>query len=478
MPAKFARFARPVKDALIVFLNGLPAERQAEIVEVQMALPLGATISQRLAAFARCCPVLQKLAQILARDQRLALELREHLRELESAPPTVPLAVIERTLRDELGPLERRGIVLVPPAIAEASVAVVIPFRQEAVAGPPDGVFKVLKPGVVDKLNFELQLMDDIGRYLDERCEQLGIPQLDYQESFQQVRDKLSHEIHLDQEQRHFEEAATFYANDPDIQIPKLFDHCTPRVTAMQRVSGGKVTDHSLNGSKQRRRLAQLVAKALIAQPIFSMAKQSMFHSDPHAGNLFLTADNRLAILDWSLVGRLSESQRIAIVQILLGAVTLDDRRIVDELAGLSQRTEIDRRGLALVVQDRLRMVRRGAFPGFTWLVGLLDESFEKGRLRVAADMMLFRKSLHTLQGVVAEIGAGQGVIDDVLFRQFLRHFALEWPKRWVALPDSREFATRLSNLDITNTLASGPSALARFWIEHGLDLCKALKTD
>ena len=43
-----------------------------------------------------------------------------------------------------------------------------------------------------------------------------------------------------------------------------------------------------------------------------------MFHGDPHAGNLFLTDENRLAILDWSLVGSLGERDVMAIVQILL----------------------------------------------------------------------------------------------------------------------------------------------------------------
>ena len=57
-----------------------------------------------------------------------------------------------------------------------------------------------------------------------------------------------------------------------------------------------------------------------------------MFHSDPHAGNLFLTDENRLAMLDWSLVGCLGEAEREAIVQIMLAAVTLQPKRVVQVL--------------------------------------------------------------------------------------------------------------------------------------------------
>ena len=55
----------------------------------------------------------------------------------------------------------------------------------------------------------------------------------------------------------------------------------------------------------QKRRLARLIAKALIAKPVFSKSDQPLFHGDPHAGNLFLTDDGCLGILDWSLAGTL-----------------------------------------------------------------------------------------------------------------------------------------------------------------------------
>src|SRR5262245_15095562 len=81
---EYVRFARPVREGLVRFLESLPAAHQQEIVDRQTALPLTASLSERLALLGRCCPVLNKLGQILARDQHLAPELRMHLRELES----------------------------------------------------------------------------------------------------------------------------------------------------------------------------------------------------------------------------------------------------------------------------------------------------------------------------------------------------------------------------------------------------------
>jgi ubiquinone biosynthesis protein len=223
--------------------------------------------------------------------------------------------------------------------------------------------------------------------------------------------------------------------------------------------------------------LAKLVVQALLARPIFSKSDQALIHCDPHAGNLFFTDEERLAILDWSLVGTLGEPERVAIVQIMLGALTLHTERIVTVLEGISERQRPNREALTQTVETWLKRVRHGQLPGLSWLLGMLDDAVQTSRLRVGADLMLFRKTLHTLEGVLAEIGTEQFRIDDVLFVEFLRNFAIEWPRRWIALPNSREFATRLSNLDLTKTLLSYPSTVARFWMGNSSDLIDACRS-
>ena len=251
LPSEFACFARPVRDGLSAFLAGLPETQQRAILMAQAKLGTGASFSERLGVLARSSPVLQKLGQILARDQRVPFELRQHLRELESLPPAVPLETIRETLTAELGPLEQLGITL-EPAIAEASVAVVVPFRDnrrpaEQAGG---GVFKVLKPGIEQQLEHELSLLESVGEHLDARCDELQIPELDYQESFGQARDKLLDEVQLEHEQRHLVQAKEFFADEPRVRIPELLPHCTSRVTSMERLSGGKVTGHALDTAR------------------------------------------------------------------------------------------------------------------------------------------------------------------------------------------------------------------------------------
>ena len=372
------------------------------------------------------------------------------------------LDTIRSILVDELGPLDGLGVTLLPPAIAEASVAVVIPYRDERDPAAGEGVFKILKPGIEDRMELELNLLAEVGSYLDSRCEELSIPQLDYRETFDHVRAKLAVEVRLDLEQQHLAEAKGIYAGEPDVQIPKLYPHCTPRVTAMQRVFGEKITDHPLESGAEKHRLARLVTRALLAESVFSPTHWAMFHSDPHAGNLFYTGDGRLAILDWSLVGHLGEVERTVMGQIVLAAMMLDGRRIVVLLEQLDERRTADRIALERIIENSLRRVRHGQLPGLTWLVDLLDEATQTARLRVAPDLMLFRKSLHTLEGVIGELGADGFSIELTLLVEFVRHFSREWPRRWCARPDSRMFPTRLSNMDLMHSCLSWPLAAAQ----------------
>jgi ubiquinone biosynthesis protein len=465
LPDAYAHYRRPIKGALTVFLEGLPERHQQAVLLDQATLPPTATVSERFARLARSCPALHKLGQTLARDRRLLPELRLQLQRLESLPPSIPLKDIRRILTSELGRLDRLGVVLEPPAVAEASVAVVVPFRHQ-VDGGREGVFKILKPGIEERLEQELALLERVGSYLDEQCETLGIPPLDYRDAFEGLADRLRHEIRLDLEQRHLAIAHGAYANEPRIHIPTLFEFCTPRITAMERVYGDKVTDHRFDDVREQRACAELVVTALIVRPILSIAEDALFHGDPHAGNLLLTRDGRLAILDWSLATTLSEEKRVAFVQIILGAVTLDAERIAGALTLLSEQRDGAPAAVMPVIRASLGRMRGGKLPGLLWLTELLDNAVQAG-VRFSAEMLLMRKMLHALEGVIADIGADRTRIDAVLLSQFFRQMASEWPSRWLTWADSRAFPTRLSNADLLGVMMSLPLTATRFWLGH-----------
>ena len=456
VPPAYAVYRPAIVDGLVFFLEHLGEERAFAILAEQALLPADAGVNERIVAIARCCPALHKLGQVLARDRRLSAELRKLLQGLESMPSTLGLDEVRALAEAELGRLADLGIRIDEPPLAEASVAVVVPFEGQRPNGEPlRGVLKLLKPGIEAALEDELETLQRIGALLDERCEAYGLPRIAYEESFCDVRALLAREVRLDQEQAHMRAARTAWASIGDVVIPEVYPFSTPRVTAMQRIDGGKVTDAAAELPRRgRRRLGDLIIRALIAQPVWS-AGTSLFHADPHAGNLFATSDGKLAILDWSLVGALTKADRVALTQIVIGALTLDGQRIRAAIDALSQGRS-DGAVLQTVIDERVRALRNGAFPGMGWVTSLLDATALHARCRFDGDLLMFRKVLQTLEGVVADVSADARP-DRVLITAVLKALAAEWSQRLYAMPFSRQFATHLSNLDLAQLWASAP---------------------
>ncbi len=273
VPQAYATYRQPLAAAIGFFIDHLSPERASAIVADQFALPGDASDADRLFALARRSPVLHKLGQILARDRRLDPQLRCTLQQLESMPSTLPVARLRGQIEREVGGLDGAGIVLDPVALAEASVAVVIGFTRRG----ERGVFKLLKPGVERELDEELEILDPLGAFLDERCESLGLPPVDYRETLAQVRQLLAHEVRLDFERGHLFEAGRALAAVPGVHLPRLLPFQSRRLLAMERIDGRKVTEVGNVPMKVRRRLAQSVVEAMIAVPVWSGASRRFF---------------------------------------------------------------------------------------------------------------------------------------------------------------------------------------------------------
>src|SRR5262249_30751242 len=83
------------------------------------------------------------------------------------------------------------------------------------------------------------------------------------------------------------------------------------------------------------------------------------------------------------------------------------------------------------------------------------------------SNLVLFRKSLFTLEGVVKDIDPDCS-IRRVFLREALLRLALEWPRRYISLPWSKAFATHLSNADLMRLYFGTPITLAKY-LSHSI---------
>lgn len=469
VPAAYADYAPAVRAGFQHFLARLPKERASEVLLGQMVLPEDAPLSARLSLIARSCPALHKFGQVMARDIRLDDSLRRHLQTLESLPSTFDLDEARALIEAELGDLAARGVTMSEAPLAEASVAVVVPFTQTRGETTRHGVFKCLKPGIEARLHEDLALLVEVGEVFEARCAELNLPSAAYRATVHEVGQMLTAELDLREEQTALGEAAGRYAALSYVRVPQAFpDLCTKRVTAMQRIDGVSISNVRKLEADIRRRVVDRLIESVVALPIWADDADAPFHADPHAGNLFLTPKGDLALLDWSLTGRLSKRERVGMTRVLTGALTCHTQQIVGAIAEDLAAQPVDRSALFKVVDGHVRDVRKGALPGMSWLNNLLRDCALHAGVRYTPSLIMFRKAMKTCIDVARELTPGM-VVERTLARVFIERLRAEWGQRLFAPPTARHFATHLSNADIGALMVAGPLLLQRF----GLSVAK-----
>ncbi|MDB5330707.1 MAG: hypothetical protein JWP03_1858 [Phycisphaerales bacterium] len=467
VPERYADYRAIVADGLSFFLQRLSAGRLGEILAAQAGLPAGASASRRLIPLLHACPALHKLGQVIARNAHLDPMLRRQLQRLETMPSQTPAGQVRPILERELGRHMRRyRIRIAERHLAEASVAVIVPMTWSDRADPPGAprrhaVAKLLKPGVTERLEEDLEILGRLSDYLEERQAAYGLPDLDYHQIFDEVAELLTHEVRFEHEQSHLRAAAKQFSGRTDVQVPALLPFSTSTLTAMERVYGKKVTDtHSLTASR-RTGLFHAMVRALLSQVVLSRDPSVLFHGDPHAGNLFATRDGRLAILDWSLAGRLTTADREALSQIIVGGLRMDARAVARAVRNLTGRgtREVT---IRTHVDEAMGQLRGLALPGPTWAMRLLDALALSGA-RFAPRLLLFRKAFFTLEGVLADV-CPECSLEGALIGDVLAALVREWPSRLLRPPLSRDYATHVSSGDLLRIVASAPTALLRRW--------------
>ncbi len=234
------------------------------------------------------------------------------------------------------------------------------------------------------------------------------------------------------------------------------------KLTAETNAPGDEVRERGVPTGFHRR-LAERLTECLLLRPMWSANESAMFHADPHAGNLMIAGDG-LAILDWALVGRLSSWEREQLVQLVLRATLLDGSGICGAIEGLCVDRGCRTDRLLAIVERGLAELREMLIPTVSWLTRLLDSAATDARARFSGDLLLFRKAVLMIDGVVSDL-VGERFLDEFLTRSVIGQLTREWPTRAFMPPNSRAIGSRLSNLDLVTAGYALPFSMGSRWL-------------
>jgi len=280
-------------------------------------------------------------------------------------------------------------------------------------------VFKVLKPHVPACFAEDLKLLQQLGEYLAGKDRKYGFAVQQVTETLEEVRLLLGHELDFAREQATLGEAARMYRSSFGIRVPRLIPElCADGITAMTAEAGVKVTEAFRRSPIRRERVAAQIVEALIAAPFFSWEEASVFHADPHAGNLLYDEPNReLVVLDWALAERLDRESRRHLVMLAMMTILRNRDGVVAAIDALSRRDP--QPGKLEIIRAHVGSLFDHKSPGVLDAMMLLDEIALEG-VRFPGALFLFRKVLFTLDGVLHDVAGHDVAIDQVIIREFL----------------------------------------------------------
>jgi predicted unusual protein kinase regulating ubiquinone biosynthesis (AarF/ABC1/UbiB family) len=290
---------------------GLEDALDDESAVAEAAAPEAAELSKDLEKMG---PTFVKLAQLLStRADLLPLPYLEALARLQDDVEPFSFKEVEEIMTEELG--VRLSKVF---AHFEAEPMAAASLGQVHRASLRDGrqvVVKVQRPGIREVVVKDLEILQGIAEFLDSHTETGR--RYDFAMILAELRKSLMRELDYRQEARHL---LTFNKNFREydrIVVPlPVEDYSTSRILTMDYIHGKKITSLSPLA------LMELDGYALAEEFFRAYLKQilvdGIFHADPHPGNVFLTDDNRIALIDLGMVGRITPQAQENILQLLL----------------------------------------------------------------------------------------------------------------------------------------------------------------
>jgi predicted unusual protein kinase regulating ubiquinone biosynthesis (AarF/ABC1/UbiB family) len=393
-------------------------------------------------------PTFVKVGQLLStRADLLPPDALRSLSRLQDDVAPFPFADVERIVAAELGArLSKAFSRFDETPLAAASLGQV---HRAALRDGREVAVKVQRPGVREQVLRDMETMEEVAGFLDRHTEtgrRVGLKRM-----VAELRQSLLRELDYRLEAQNMIAIGGNLQRFRRIFVPQpIADYSTERVLTMDYVCGQKITAVSplVLAEAGARGLAEELFQAYLHQVILD----GIFHADPHPGNVLLTDDKRIALLDLGMVSRLSPDLQETLLHFLLAVADCRTEQAADLALGMGERLPgFDDTGFRKRVAEvvaRSQDSRIGDVPAGRLMLAVAHTAVESG-VRLPNELTLLGKTLLNLDEV------GQTLAPDFDVQESLRRNAnelmMERMRRSVtpssafsALLEAKNFAERL----------------------------------
>jgi ubiquinone biosynthesis protein len=350
-------------------------------------------------AFEELGPTFVKFGQLLStRSDLLPESFIDEFTRLQDHVQPLPFDVVKKVVEAELNQkLEVAFAEFKSDPLAAASIGQVHEARL------PNGdqvVVKVQRPEIEKIIETDVSLLAFLAGLLEKYVPETRLvgPTTMVEEFFK----TLAFELDFVVEANNIKKIAENTVEIPDVVLPKVYKSLsTHRILTLEKFDGIRVNDLKAldQAGIDRKKIVELGAKTFFKWVMID----GLFHGDLHGGNLFILPGNRLGIVDFGIVGRLSQKSRDQLANMVMALLTEDYENLCYEYAELgATEASIDFEGFQ-------REVRNSLSP----YVGLSLAEMNIGRIlieatkiatrfniKVPGDWMLVFKAILTIEGM------------------------------------------------------------------------------
>ncbi|PTX55136.1 2-octaprenylphenol hydroxylase [Melghirimyces profundicolus] len=347
-------------------------------------------------------PAFVKLGQVAStRSDLLPEKVIAELNKLHDEVSALPFQEIRKVLEQEMGDYTRYFAEFDEEAIAAASIGQVhraVLHNGETVA------VKIQRPGIAGHVQRDLSILKELATLAEQR--------LDWGEQYQvgKLVDELAkavrQELDFTAEARHMEKVKNGFGEEDPVHIPEVYwDLTTHRILTMEYIHGIRLT--RLEDLKEAGLSPEIVAERLVQAVFRQILIEGFFHGDPHPGNLFALPGNRIAFVDFGLVGRLTPEMQRHFSSMIIAMIHQDTDAAVRAMLRMGMVPEdVDREAFWLDVDDLREKYYNVALSDISLgeaVHDLFDLAF-RYRIRIPPDLTLLGKTLLSLEGIVKKL--------------------------------------------------------------------------
>jgi len=341
-------------------------------------------------------PTFIKLGQILStRPDLIPVDFAEEFKTLQDNVPQFSFEEARSQIEKELGlPLEEIFAKFNKEPIGTASIGQV--YTAELRTGEKV-VVKVQRPNVRQIIESDIDLLYFFARWGEKQIPDLRlIEPVGIVSEFEKA---IQNELNYYTELRNAIRFAEAFKYNDEVIIPKVYkEYSSKKIFTMEKINGVKITEAENIGC-DRKYLAQVALKAVL----YMVFEQGFFHADPHPGNIFALKGNKIAFLDFGMVGRLDQEMRDKIADLVIALGTRDADAVAKSiyLLGIREKkinfskfkrevTEVLDKVIGLPLNE----------ISFSEILQDLVEGAKRNQIKIPSDFTLMGKAILTIEGI------------------------------------------------------------------------------